>query len=47
MLLQVRVVFLYWLPCILRMSRPHQEPYEIEKPDKKAQQIQSVELKER
>lgn len=43
---QVRVVFLYWLPCILRMSRPTPEEEE-EKLDKKAQQLQSVELKER
>ncbi|KAJ6636934.1 Neuronal acetylcholine receptor subunit alpha-7, partial [Pseudolycoriella hygida] len=43
----IRVVFLYWLPCILRMSRPNQEAYELEKAEKKAQQIQSVELKER
>lgn len=45
-LLQVRVVFLYWLPCLLRMSRPNPEDDE-EKLDKKAQQLQSVELKER
>ncbi|XP_055300732.1 neuronal acetylcholine receptor subunit alpha-7 [Sitodiplosis mosellana] len=42
----VRVVFLYWLPCILRMSRPTPDDEE-EKLDKKAQQLQSVELKER
>lgn len=40
------MVFLYWLPCILRMSRPTPEEEE-EKLDKKAQQLQSVELKER
>lgn len=46
-ILQIRVVFLYWLPCILRMSRPNQEAYELEKAEKKAAQLQSVELKER
>lgn len=46
MLSQVRVVFLYWLPCILRMSRPTPDEEE-DKLDKKAQQLQSVELKER
>lgn len=44
--IKIRVVFLYWLPCILRMSRPTPEEDE-EKLDKKAQQLQSVELKER
>lgn len=29
------------------MSRPNQEAYELEKAEKKSQQIQSVELKER
>lgn len=43
---KVRVVFLYWLPCILRMSRPQRDEEE-EKFDKKAQQLQSVELKDR
>lgn len=45
--MKVRVVFLYWLPCILRMSRPKDHEYEAEKAEKKAQQLQSVELKER
>ncbi|XP_034489372.1 uncharacterized protein LOC117793188, partial [Drosophila innubila] len=53
---QIRVIFLYWLPCILRMQRPGQVGYECPPPpsssgssnagDKK-QQIQNVELKER
>lgn len=47
LLIQIRVVFLLWLPCILRMSRPNQEADDLEKAEKKAQQIQSVELKER
>ncbi|EDW39978.1 GL15095, partial [Drosophila persimilis] len=52
----IRVIFLYWLPCILRMQRPGQVGYECPPPpssagsstagDKK-QQIQNVELKER
>ncbi|XP_037937887.1 neuronal acetylcholine receptor subunit alpha-7-like [Teleopsis dalmanni] len=52
----IRVIFLYWLPCILRMRRPGQVGYECPPPpsssnsstagDKK-QQIQNVELKER
>ncbi|EDV99826.1 GH12193 [Drosophila grimshawi] len=51
----IRVIFLYWLPCILRMQRPGQVGYECPPPpsssgssnagDKK-QQIQNVELKE-
>lgn len=32
--LQVRVVFLYWLPCLLRMSRP------VDKDEKEAQKSQ-------
>lgn len=43
---QVRVVFLLWLPCILRMSRPIPEEEEEDK-QKKAAKIQCVELKDR
>lgn len=53
---QIRVIFLYWLPCILRMQRPGQVGYECPPPPssssssasgEKKQQIQNVELKER
>ncbi|XP_032311863.2 neuronal acetylcholine receptor subunit alpha-7 [Drosophila ananassae] len=49
----IRVIFLYWLPCILRMQRPGQVGYECPPPpsasstDDKKQHIQNVELKER
>ncbi|EDW56143.1 GM22745 [Drosophila sechellia] len=52
----IRVIFLYWLPCILRMQRPGQVGYECPPPPssssssnsgEKKQQIQNVELKER
>jgi nicotinic acetylcholine receptor, invertebrate len=51
---QVRIVFLYWLPCILRMQRPG-ENGSMEYPptptsdasERKAQNIQDVELRER
>ncbi|XP_055713784.1 neuronal acetylcholine receptor subunit alpha-7 isoform X3 [Phlebotomus papatasi] len=45
----IRVVFLYWLPCILRMSRPGQDGFECPTISgaKEKQQIQNVELKER
>ncbi len=48
----VRVVFLYWLPCILRMSRPGQESYECapiptSSNTEKSKQINEVELRER
>lgn len=44
---KVRVVFLYWLPCLLRMSRPLPDPEEEEKLKKNAAKIQCVELKDR
>lgn len=55
---QIRVVFLYWLPCILRMNRPGQTrsgssgasdySVPVPPPSKHAQHLQDVvELKER
>lgn len=49
---QIRVVFLYWLPCLLRMSRPGQEAYECAPiptggSSEKAKQMNDVELRER
>lgn len=44
---QVRVVFLYWLPCILRMSRPIPEEEDEDEKHQKAAKIQCVELKDR
>lgn len=48
---QIRVVFLYWLPCILRMSRPGQESYECAPmsggSNEKTKQMSEVELRER
>lgn len=44
---QVRVVFLYWLPCILRMSRPVPEEEDEDEKHQKAAKIQCVELKDR
>lgn len=49
---QVRVVFLYWLPCLLRMSRPGQESYECAPiptggSSEKTKQMNDVELRER
>lgn len=51
---QVRIVFLYWLPCILRMRRPGGQT-SMEYPptptsdasERKAANIQDVELRER
>ncbi|CAO1386146.1 unnamed protein product [Diamesa hyperborea] len=49
----IRVVFLYWLPCLLRMTRPGQETYECAPPplggsnSEKAKQMNDVELRER
>lgn len=50
--LQVRIVFLYWLPCILRMHRPGREqveypPTPTSDTSERKTQIQDVELKER
>lgn len=53
---QIKVVFLYWLPCILRMSRPHRTSiYDHPHPsrpssvatDRKPLHLQDVELKDR
>lgn len=50
---QIRVVFLYWLPCLLRMSRPGQESYECApipiggNSSEKTKQMNDVELRER
>lgn len=49
---QIRVVFLYWLPCLLRMTRPGQETYECAPiptggNSEKAKQMNDVELRER
>lgn len=52
--IQVRIVFLYWLPCILRMNRPGGNP-SMEYPptpssdnlERKTTNIQDVELRER
>ena len=49
---QIRVVFLYWLPCLLRMSRPGQESYECAPipssgNSEKTKQMNEVELRER
>lgn len=56
-LLQIKVVFLYWLPCILRMSRPMRPPGNCDYPhpsrpssvatDRKPLHLQDVELKDR
>uniref|UniRef100_A0A336MSQ7 CSON004536 protein n=1 Tax=Culicoides sonorensis TaxID=179676 RepID=A0A336MSQ7_CULSO len=49
----VRVVFLYWLPCILRMSRPARlkdgefPPTPMSDTSDRKSQLQDVELKER
>jgi nicotinic acetylcholine receptor, invertebrate len=39
---QVRLIFLQWMPCILRMSRPSGEPE-----PRKTLQLRELELKER
>lgn len=53
---QIKVVFLYWLPCILRMSRPHRTSQYDYPPasrpssvaaDRKPLHLQDVELKDR
>lgn len=49
---QIRVVFLYWLPCLLRMTRPGQETYECAPiptggNSEKTKQMNDVELRER
>ena len=48
---QIRVVFLYWLPCILRMSRPGQDPCDCSSAatdeNEKTKQMSEVELRER
>ncbi|XP_070491861.1 neuronal acetylcholine receptor subunit alpha-7 [Chironomus tepperi] len=47
----IRVVFLYWLPCILRMSRPGQDPCDCTPTsngsNEKTKQMSEVELRER
>lgn len=56
--LQIKVVFLYWLPCILRMHRPRHSSCSYDFPqqpgrpgsvtaDRKPLHFQDVELKER
>lgn len=51
--MQVRIVFLYWLPCILRMNRPERVVMEYpptptsDASERKATNIQDVELRER
>lgn len=51
---QVRIVFLYWLPCILRMQRPgggtgmeYPPTPTSDASERKATNIQDVELRER
>lgn len=52
-IVQVKIVFLYWLPCILRMNRPERVVMEYpptptsDASERKATNIQDVELRER
>lgn len=50
--MQVRIVFLYWLPCILRMNRPERvimeyPPTPTSDASERKATIQDVELRER
>lgn len=46
-LLQIKTVFLHWLPCILRMSRPSGNGSEIPPPSRRLPAVRELELKER
>lgn len=46
-LLQIKTIFLHWLPCLLRMSRPSGNGGDASPPSRRPPQLRELELKER